>query len=201
MDASQEILIRMLTKLDQLQDPQAFWGWIKSMTANYCRNVLSRTHKEAQFPEDEDGNSLLDTFETLDDQTVPEKALDNDESRNMILALVDRLPALQRQCVLMFYYDEMSVREIAAALEISDGTVKSRLNYARKAIKQGVESYAKQGIKLYSFSPIPLLLYFLRQDALRNGLRRVQLTSPRPYWLHRVRLPRRHAPSLHRSLS
>ena len=42
----------------------------------------------------------------------------------------------------MHYYDEMSVKEISDALEIPEGTVKSRLNYARKAIKKGVERYA-----------------------------------------------------------
>ena len=67
----------------------------------------------------------------------------------------------------MYYYDEMSVKEISDALEIPEGTVKSRLNYARKAIKKGVERYADQGIQLYALSPLPYLLYILRQDALR----------------------------------
>ena len=165
LDATQEILISMLTRLDRLQDPEAFWGWLSAMTANHCRNVLTRGRREAQIPEDDEGNSLLDAFESLDEQTVPDKALDNDETRRMIVELVDQLPPPQRQCVLMFYYEEMSVKDIAAALETSEGTVKSRLNYARKAIKKGVEDYERSGIKLYSASPILLLVLFLRQDA------------------------------------
>lgn len=170
MDATQEILISVLTKLDKLQDPEAFWGWLSAMTANHCRNVLNRGHRESQIPENDEGGSLLDTFENLDEQTVPDKALDNDETRRMIVELVDRLPPPQRQCVLMFYYEEMSVKDIAAALKVSDGTVKSRLNYARKAIKAGVDGYTAQGIKLYSFSPLPFLLYFLQKDALSGGM-------------------------------
>ena len=42
LDATQEVLISMLTKLDKLQDPEAFWGWLSAMTANHCRNILSR---------------------------------------------------------------------------------------------------------------------------------------------------------------
>ena len=88
----------------------------------------------------------------------------------MVVELVDNLPEAQRMCVLMYYYDEMSVRDIAAALETSEGTIKSRLNYARKAIKEGVDRYAAQGIKLYSFSPLPFLLYFLQKDAEAGGI-------------------------------
>ena len=168
LDATQEILISMLTRLDRLQDPEAFWGWLSAMTANHCRNVLTRGRREAQIPEDNEGNSLLDAFESLDEQTVPDKALDNDETRRMIVELVDQLPPPQRQCVLMFYYEEMSVKDIAAALETSEGTVKSRLNYARKAIKSGVDAYAAQGVKLYS--ALPFLVYFLQRDAGIGGL-------------------------------
>ena len=170
LDAAQEVLIAMLTRLDSLRQPEAFWGWLSTMTANHCRNVLARGRREAQIPQDEEGNSLLDAFETLDEQTVPDKALDNDETRRMIVELVEALPAPQRQCVLLFYYQEMSVKDIAAALETSEGTVKSRLNYARRAIKQGVEKYAAQGVKLYGLSPLPFLLYFLQKDAALGGL-------------------------------
>ena len=170
LDTTQEILISMLTGLDSLREPKAFWGWLNQMTANRCKNLLSRGHREAQILEDEEGNSLLDTYENLDEQTVPDKALDNEETRRMVMDLVDALPDAQRMCVLMYYYDEMSVRDIASVLETSEGTVKSRLNYARKAIKDGVDRYTAQGVKLYSFSPLPFLVYFLQKDAAASGL-------------------------------
>lgn len=174
LDATQEVLISMLRKLDTLKEPAAFWGWLSAMTANQCRNALARGPREVQFPVDEEGNSLLDTYETLDQQAVPDQAMDSKESRRMIVELVDALPQAQRQCVLMYYYEEMGVKEIAAALETSEGTVKSRLNYARKAIKAGVERYAAQGVKLYGLAPLPFLSYILKQDALVGGLTAAQ---------------------------
>ena len=45
---------------------------------------------------------------------------------------------------MMYYFDEMSVKQIAEIQGVSEGTVKSRLNYARKAIKKSVESYEKK---------------------------------------------------------
>ncbi|MBQ1821635.1 MAG: hypothetical protein II117_08545, partial [Clostridia bacterium] len=44
-------------------------------------------------------------------------------------------------------------------------TIKSRLNYARKSIKEGVKAFEKQGVKLYGASPIPFLTYFLAKSA------------------------------------
>lgn len=177
LDATQEILIAMLTKLDSLKEPAAFWGWLSAMTANYCHNVLRRGGREVQIPEDEEGNSLLDTFETLDAQTVPDKAMDSAESRQMIMELIDNLPEAQRLCVLMYYYDEMGVKDIAAALDTSEGTIKSRLNYARKAIKEGVDRYAAQGVKLYGLAPLPFLAYLLKQDALLGGMTAAQSSA------------------------
>lgn len=177
LDATQEILIAMLTKLDSLKEPAAFWGWLSAMTANYCRNILRRGGREVQIPEDEEGNSLLDTFETLDAQTVPDKAMDSEESRRMIMELIDRLPDAQRMCVLMYYYDEMGIKDIAAALDTSEGTIKSRLNYARKAIKEGVDRYAAQGVKLYGLAPLPFLVYLLKEDALLGGMTAAQSSA------------------------
>ena len=167
LDITQEVLITMLTSLDKLQNDGAFYSWIGGITANMCRNALNRGphKKEVQVIDDEDGNSLFDTFEDIDEQKAPEKALDNDETRRMIMDLIDALPDAQRECVLLYYYEEMSVKDIAATLNVSENTVKSRLNYARKAIKIGVEDYEKKGTKLYSISILPFLLYFLREDA------------------------------------
>ena len=169
-DATQDVLLVMLTSLDKLKEPAAFWGWVNGITANRCRHLLSTPHKEWQIPEDDEGNSMLENLENLDETLVPEKALDNEETRRMILGLVDDLPPEQRMCVLFYYYDEMSVKDIAQAMGTSEGTVKSRLNYARKAIKYGVEDYERKGVKLYSASPILLLLCFLRREAEATAL-------------------------------
>ncbi len=65
---------------------------------------------------------------------------------------------MKRICVTLYYYDEKSVAEIAELFECSEGTVKSRLNYARKKIKEELEAIEKRdNIKLHSAAIIPLL--------------------------------------------
>lgn len=165
-DMTQEVLLLLYTKLDTLKEPAAFWGWLGRLTANRCKNALTRTHADLPILEDGEGNSVLDAVESGDRTAVPEEVFDNAETARMIGGIVDALPEAQRDCVLLYYYDEMSVKEIAEVLGASENTVKSRLNYARKTIKESVLDYEKkQGIRLHSLAPIPLLYYFLHMDA------------------------------------
>lgn len=162
-DMTQEILVSVYEKLGTLKEPAAFSKWLHQITASRCINALNRGHRELQFAEDEEGNSILDSMEELDQQKVPDKALDNAETARMINQIVDDLPEAQRVCTMLFYFDEMTVRDIAALLTVSENTVKSRLNYARKAIKDKVQDYEKEGIKLYGLSPLPFLWFFLHR--------------------------------------
>ena len=165
-DMTQEVLLLLYTKLDTLKEPAAFWGWLGRLTANRCKNALTRTHADLPILEDEEGNSVLDAIESGDRTAVPEEAFDNAETARMIGGIVDALPEAQRDCVLLYYYDEMSVKEIAGVTGVAENTVKSRLNYARKTIKENVLDYEKkQGIRLHSLAPVPLLYYFLHMDA------------------------------------
>ncbi|MDE6589424.1 MAG: sigma-70 family RNA polymerase sigma factor, partial [Oscillospiraceae bacterium] len=158
-------LLTVYTKLGKLKNPETFWGWLNTTTANRCVDLLRRDNVELQFAQDEEGRSVLGDLEEVDEQQVPDKAMDNTETTRMIEEIVNNLPEAQRICVLMYYYDEMSVKDIAAALDVPENTVKSRLNYARKAVKEQVLDYEKKGVKLYGLSPLPFMLYFLLHAA------------------------------------
>ena len=137
-DASQDVLLAMITSLDQLQEPAAFWGWVDGITADRCKHLLSTSHKERQLPEDEEGSALLESVEDLEETLTPDKGLDNEETRRMILGLVDALPPEQQMTVRFYYYDEMTVKQIAETMDTSEDTVKSRLNDARRSIEESI---------------------------------------------------------------
>lgn len=164
-DLTQEVLLAVYQNIGTLKEQKAFWSWLNRITVTRCMNALNRTHVDLQFAEDEDGNSILDNLEELDEHLVPDKAIDNAETARMIDEIVSNLPETQRLSTLMYYYDEMSIKEIAQIMRVSENTVKSRLNLARKAIKEKVLDYEKQGVKLYSVSVLPFLWYFLRNAA------------------------------------
>ena len=141
-----------------------FIGWVNRIAANLCIDHRRQAPRELQFLEDEEGRSLLDQLEDTDLRDLPDEVVDSAETSRMLTALVDALPAKQREVVYLYYFDQLQVLEIARLLEEPESTIKSRLNYARKAIKAGVLDYEKQGVKLYGVSPLPLLLLFLRRE-------------------------------------
>ena len=168
-DAAQDVLLTVFTKLGTLKNAGAYIGWVNRITANVCKERLSKPNREVFLASDEDGHDPFAIFEDVDEQTIPEKALDNAETQSMVVELVNALPDEQRMCVLLFYYDGMKTREIADALDVSEGTVKSRLNYARKALKEGVLRLEKQGVDLHGLSPIPFLVYYLGKAAKESA--------------------------------
>lgn len=86
-----------------------------------------------------------------------------EDPKRLMKEILDGLPEDQKLCVLMYYYEELSVADIADALGCSTGTVKSRLNYARKKIRNDVEELERKGTKLYSVAPLPFILWMLRE--------------------------------------
>ena len=164
-DMAQEVVLTIFQNLDKLQDPEEFLPWANRIAAYMCLNQKQRHPKDLQFLEDENGHSFLNDVQDEDRQHIPDAALDNEETKRLVTDLVDALPEAQRTAIYLYYYSEMSIREIAALTKVSENTVKSRLNYGRKALKEGFLGYEKEGIKLYSLSPLPFLLFLLRGAA------------------------------------
>ena len=108
-----------------------------------------------------------ETIEFEDDRAEnrPEVVTDQKETTKLMKEILGGLSEEQRLAVSLYYFEELSVKEIADILSVSEGTVKSRLNYGRKKIEIGVKALEKKGTKLYGLAPIPfLLLLFRSQD-------------------------------------
>ena len=150
-DIMQETYITAFLKLDTLNDGQKFCGWITSIAVNKCKNKL-KGKVEYQI----DDEVLIVETET-DELMLPEEYITKAEKRKVLLQIMeDTLSFNQYQTVLMFYFDEMSISEIAQGLEISEGTVKSRLNSSRAKMKTAIEDYEnKSGDKLHGVVVVP----------------------------------------------
>lgn len=96
--------------------------------------------------------------------TQPEMACTVQETQDMVRELINSLSDEQRICVLMFHLEGYSIKDIATVLNCSENTVKSRLNYGRKNIKEKAEELQKKGYKLYSYTPMCLLVYLLMAE-------------------------------------
>lgn len=162
-DVMQEVYIGMFRNLETLRDVHAVLGWIKSIAFHKSMDYF-RHNKNEIFIRDEEpfiGNSeLMDTME------LPENIADNKESQRLIRNLIDALPEDYKQILVAYYFDECKVNEIAEALDIPAGTVKTKLFRARKQLQESIEKLEKtQGIRLYSIAAGPVLLLLFHQEA------------------------------------
>ena len=165
-DIIQDTYVKAFTRLDQLQNPDRLMPWLKMIATNTAKDWLKKS-KPVLFSEmgQEDTSDELSFEESIEDEKLdqnPELAADQKEVSRLVMEILDQLPEDQRLVVGMFYYEEMSVKDIAATLELSENTVKSRLSYARKKIKEQVLELEKQGTRLYSVAPFVFFLYLLR---------------------------------------
>ena len=160
-DIMQETYITAFLKLDTLKDEEKFCGWLTAIATNKSKNKL-KGKVEYQI----DDEILIAKTET-DELMLPEEYINKAEKRKVLLQIIeDTLSFNQYQVVLMFYFNELSIAEIAQALEISEGTVKSRLNSSRAKMKTAIEDYEnKSGDKLHGVVFVPFFTTIFREQA------------------------------------
>ena len=139
-------------------------GWIDTIVANRAKNYLRRKNPILFTDMETEENPVVE-FEEEKIEFRPDVKVDYNETQRLILEIVDNLSPEQRISVMLFYFEEKSVKEIAEICECSENTVKSRLNYARKKIKEDVLELEKKGTKLYSVSVIPFIIWMLSEKA------------------------------------
>ena len=173
-DIMQETYITAFLKLDTLNDEQKFCGWIISIAVNKCKNKL-KGKVEYQI----DDEVLITEAET-DELMLPEEYITKTEKRKVLLQIMeDTLSFNQYQTVLMFYFDEMSISEIAQGLEISEGTVKSRLNSSRAKMKTAIEDYEnKSGDRLHGVVFVPFFTTIFKEEAKSLAVPNITIKLP-----------------------
>ncbi len=135
-DILQESYIKALEKLDEIDVSQNVMSWFCRIVANKSKNLV-KSKKPLVF-EGEDENF----FEEIPEDKAefcPEESLNQEELRLEVMAAIDELTEEKRACIMMMYFGEMSVKEIAESIELPESTVKNRLYTARKDLKSKFE--------------------------------------------------------------
>lgn len=135
-DILQESYFTAFSRLETLRDKAAFPSWLKKIVINTWRTYAkdkSNAYETVVYDAD---------AESFDDMQYAESALDTveiSETNRELNALVEQLPQNQRVCVVLYYYEDMKIGEIAETLGIPEGSVKSRLYYGRRQLRQHIE--------------------------------------------------------------
>ena len=159
-DILQESYVKMLEKVDEIDPERNFTSWFYQIAINKSKDLLRRKNKV--FFESID-NEQYDYI--IEDYTAfhPEEKIDKDELCAQVMSAIDDLSTEKRACIIMKYYAQMSVNEIAESLDIPVSTVKNRLFSARKDIKLSFEKLGKAA--LYTAAPIGVIVWALNRSS------------------------------------
>mgnify|MGYP000251416798 CR=1 FL=1 len=158
-DAVQDTFMTALLKLGELREPENFSAWVNRIAINKCRAYFRKPAAEELTDE---------ALEVIPDEgLIPEEYAADVQKRRVIMQIIDReLTAEQRRSVILYYFDSLSVEEIAQIMECPGGTVTSRLSAARKKIKEAVLIYEKKtDDRLHAVLPVPVLTRLLLAES------------------------------------
>jgi len=125
-DAVQDAWVTTARTLSALYEPSMFRARVFKAVRWRCLDIL-RKQVGGQVSYEEAGEQLA----------VPEVALW--ATKDQLVALIEQLPEVERQAVYLFYLEELKLEEIATVMGVPSGTVKSRLNRARRRLQEQVE--------------------------------------------------------------
>ena len=142
-EVAQEAFVKAYQKLSTFRLESKFYTWLCRIAINLSIDLL-RKRKRRDHSEFDEGIGARDSSgEILDmyNNERPDKALERSELHTKIIQEVEKLPAEQKQAIVLREIDGLSYREISEIMNIPEGTVMSRLFYARKKLQEALAEY------------------------------------------------------------
>lgn len=147
-DASQEVFIKIYQKLDQFKFDSAFSTWLHRLATNTCIDLYRKRKRQTkdQFSIDKEiyTKESTVTFDIEDDKHTPEEKAVQNETVNEVRTAINQLKEDHKAVLILRDINQMSYQEVADILDVSVGTVKSRINRARNALKEKILAIREQ---------------------------------------------------------
>jgi RNA polymerase sigma-70 factor (ECF subfamily) len=139
-DVTQDCFLVLVRQLDRYDPARAALGtYLYAVTRNLCHKRLRDTVQETAYE---------DTTEVTQDDSGPLGELLVTELSSQVAAAVANLPNLQREVVVLFEFEGLSLSEIAVIASTDVGSVKSRLYRARQRLRKALNPYLRDSIRL-----------------------------------------------------
>jgi RNA polymerase sigma-70 factor (ECF subfamily) len=136
-DVSQETFIKAYFALNSFKDGMNFFTWVRKIAVNNSLNFIKVAKREEPMGDSAEkvaGNSSMG-------QELPHEMLQRNQTEEKFQTALQALPPEQKIVFILRVYENLSYKEMAQLLEISEGTVMSRLSRARKKLKTSMAEY------------------------------------------------------------
>ena len=140
-DAVQEIFILAYKNITRLNDPSLFVAWLNQISFRVCHDISRRNSKDYGAIKDPE---LLEIIHDDKDDSNPSESTEKKEELEMLQAAIDKLPAHEKQCIILRYYNDMKIDDIVDILGYSKSSVKRYLISGKEHLTQ---SFAGKGGK------------------------------------------------------
>ena len=174
-DIMQETYITAFLKIQSLEKSSQIRSWLNRIAVNKCKNYL-KGKGEIQLDDE-----IFENQAIVDERiSNPEEYISDKAKREIILSIMQEvLSDVQYQTVIMHYFNEMTVDEIAEVFECSRGTVLSRLHYSRAKMKTAIEDYEnKSGDKLHGVVVVPFFTTIFKEEAKSLAVPNITIKLP-----------------------
>ena len=174
-DIMQETYITAFLKIQSLEKSSQIRSWLNRIAVNKCKNYL-KGKGEIQLDDE-----IFENQAIVDERiSIPEEYISDKAKRKIILSIMQEvLSDVQYQTVIMHYFNEMTVDEIAEVFECSRGTVLSRLNYSRAKMKTAIEDYEnKSGDRLHGVVFVPFFTTIFKEEAKSLAVPNITIKLP-----------------------
>ena len=174
-DIMQETYITAFLKIQSLEKSSQIRSWLNRIAVNKCKNYL-KGKGEIQLDDE-----IFENQAIVDERmSIPEEYISDKAKREIILSIMQEvLSDVQYQTVIMHYFNEMTVDEIAEVFECSRGTVLSRLNYSRAKMKTAIEDYEnKSGDRLHGVVFVPFFTTIFKEEAKSLAVPNITIKLP-----------------------
>ena len=139
-DLEQEVYIRTLKNIDKYKEQNKFTQWICTITANICRDYL----KSSYFKNNKNTDYDNDILEKTSIKQTPETIYTQKERQKLVLKAVNSLPKKMKKVIILYEFEDYSYEKISKKLNVPIGTVKSRINNARKILEEKLSFLIKE---------------------------------------------------------
>lgn len=156
-DALQNSYMYVARYIKDLRDPGSFESWLSTIVRNECRKHIAKEKKVSDI-----FASVISSkeFELLSEESIPVDLMEKSEVIESVRLIVDKLSDEKRACIMLYYFEQNTLPEIAEILGVPEGTVKSRLYNGRKILEKELKKLQKKNEALYGISVIPLIAAF-----------------------------------------
>jgi RNA polymerase sigma factor (sigma-70 family) len=139
-ELAQEAILQAYLSLNHLRDASRFKSWLYGITLNICRGYLHDQKMDILSLETIMGGVHSNIVTNFDDTVDPQTIAEAHDLHRVVMNAIDDLSSKDKEAALLFYYEQLTLQEMAALLGVSVGTIKGRLHRARKQLQARLPS-------------------------------------------------------------